>query len=379
MATLILEQDERRQAAVLNGRCIIGRRAANHINLTDRSVSRIHAWIAASPDGYFIADTASRTGTKVNGQVMRGRRPLQDGDKIEIGSARMTYHSNGTLPEGVEMLETAHGSVAGDDGIFIDCACGAPIWVPWAYAGRIGRCRDCNQTVQLPAGTSPHPAADVNEETIVPGAPVADSQPTTNGEKAPPELDSFKVDDVAARSQEMSEVFIHSKTAQAKEAGETFCGACQCSINVVEATTVCPECHVAFHKDCWNENGGCSSYGCKQVNSIKPKPVARVSQSPATESTLAKDEAEAIASRHIQWGYLLLPGSVLAALGSILTFGIPSLLLALGIVVLGLRSPKPTRKVSGFALLVSIVGAAAGSGISTYWWLVPSSSGILRP
>jgi len=32
--------------------------------------------------------------------------------------------------------------------------------------------------------------------------------------------------------------------------------------------TVCPECGIPHHTDCWNENGGCTVWGCRAA----PKP-----------------------------------------------------------------------------------------------------------
>jgi len=32
-----------------------------------------------------------------------------------------------------------------------------------------------------------------------------------------------------------------------------------------EPTTVCPDCHVSYHQDCWTYNGGCGTYGCDRA------------------------------------------------------------------------------------------------------------------
>src|SRR5882724_10821752 len=160
MATLILEHDGRRRAAVLNGRVVIGRRSNSHIIVQDRSVSRIHAWIGQADGGYFIVDSGSRVGTIVNGKAVHGRHSLADGDQIKVGPALLTFHSNGALPPDVEEMDLSPRSVSGGDGIFLDCSCGAPLWAPWDFAGRLGQCRYCGQMVELPPRAPQPPVSD---------------------------------------------------------------------------------------------------------------------------------------------------------------------------------------------------------------------------
>src|SRR5438874_11453912 len=40
-----------------------------------------------------------------------------------------------------------------------------------------------------------------------------------------------------------------------------------------EAATACPECHTDYHQTCWNEIGGCGTYGCKQAAVAQKPPV----------------------------------------------------------------------------------------------------------
>ena len=49
------------------------------------------------------------------------------------------------------------------------------------------------------------------------------------------------------------------------------CGICQSAIFPDENTTTCPRCNLTFHAECWTENLGCASYGCEQVNALKPR------------------------------------------------------------------------------------------------------------
>jgi hypothetical protein len=398
MATLILEQGDRRRGAVLNGRVVIGRRTNNHITIRDRTVSRIHAWIGQTPGGYFVSDSGSRTGTRINGELMRGRRPLHEGDEIQIGPLRIIYHSNGTLPADIEMLDVSDRPLAGDDGVFVDCTCGAPIWAPWEYAGRSGRCRDCDRIIKLPSRSAADVASDASNDTMAPDMPATVAHRAVGGVPGAPAIDAIRLEDDSSataekvddrprpsRPLEPGDDFARPATTEAKPAPEVVCGACQSSISMLEQTTYCPECGVAFHADCWTENGGCSSYGCKQVNILAPPPAKTPTIEPEPVATVAApavvDELAAPAAppeRAVQWGYLLLPASMLAALLSSVSFGGPSLLLAIGIVIYGMRHPRRSNKVSGFALLISTIAAAAGSAFSTYWWFVASAKDILH-
>jgi hypothetical protein len=40
------------------------------------------------------------------------------------------------------------------------------------------------------------------------------------------------------------------------------CAICQTAIAAGERVGRCPRCHAPYHAECWEENGGCASYGC---------------------------------------------------------------------------------------------------------------------
>jgi hypothetical protein len=44
-----------------------------------------------------------------------------------------------------------------------------------------------------------------------------------------------------------------------------MCGICQTAIAPGEAATACPECHHAYHAECWQYNSGCGMYGCAKA------------------------------------------------------------------------------------------------------------------
>lgn len=69
----------------------IGRRSGNDIALLDLEVSRQHARIDFVAPRYYVSDVGSTNGTRVGGQPVKGRRPLADGDVIEIGRQRLRF------------------------------------------------------------------------------------------------------------------------------------------------------------------------------------------------------------------------------------------------------------------------------------------------
>ncbi len=42
----------------------------------------------------------------------------------------------------------------------------------------------------------------------------------------------------------------------------TICSYCQKPIEKSEKSTMCPQCRAPHHQECWQENGGCSVFGC---------------------------------------------------------------------------------------------------------------------
>ncbi|MDB5353238.1 MAG: hypothetical protein JWN86_4485 [Planctomycetota bacterium] len=57
----------------------------------DPSVSRRHAEIEASPSGYVIHTREDQGRTKVNGMIVSGSNPLNDGDRIELGQTILVF------------------------------------------------------------------------------------------------------------------------------------------------------------------------------------------------------------------------------------------------------------------------------------------------
>lgn len=69
----------------------IGRGSDNHLQLPDRTVSRIHALIRPAQGMWFLQDQESSGGTFVNGTRTPAAR-LNDGDEIDIGPFKFIFH-----------------------------------------------------------------------------------------------------------------------------------------------------------------------------------------------------------------------------------------------------------------------------------------------
>ena len=52
--------------------------------------------------------------------------------------------------------------------------------------------------------------------------------------------------------------------------GNPICPVCGTPVESGDDKIVCPSCKVTFHQECWQDNKGCSTYGCKQVNILNP-------------------------------------------------------------------------------------------------------------
>ncbi len=70
---------------------VIGRSRDCDIVLEDAGVSRRHAEIRPTGDGWAVQDLGSTNGVLVNGRALQGIAELTAGDRIEIGSTQMLF------------------------------------------------------------------------------------------------------------------------------------------------------------------------------------------------------------------------------------------------------------------------------------------------
>ena len=323
MPTLVFDTDGKRRGGLVDGRILIGRKTAEGIIIRDPAVSRLHAWIEYQDGAFVIRDAGSRTGTFVNGEAVV-RAELDDGDSIQIGPTKLEFRAGGDLPEGVTLVPLS-GDVskvrASTSGILFSCTCGAPIYVGTNLSGRKGLCQYCGESIRVPR----------IKGLIAGHVPKKPPQNPAGAGLLEPRL---------------------------------TCGACHTRVEGDEPSTTCPDCGTAFHADCWQENLGCSTYGCPQVNVLAPPEP----EAPAIDASAAAPDLPApleVDSRPV----LLLAASVLASVLGCLLFGIPALVVA-GVAVRLLLHKQGTRKpLLVLAVVVALLGWAGGVALSRFWWM----------
>lgn len=74
---------------------VIGRAADNPVSIPDTSVSRKHALVRKTADGWAVSDLGSGNGTMLNGEAIADETPLNDGDVITLGDTELRYAGAG--------------------------------------------------------------------------------------------------------------------------------------------------------------------------------------------------------------------------------------------------------------------------------------------
>ena len=139
------------------------------------------------------------------------------------------------------------------------------------------------------------------------------------------------------------------------------CGVCQWEIEPVQDIRRCAACNAAYHPDCWADNGGCGTYGCK--NAAGAGPAGGVADNGGGGGDMLDLEPAAPPPARMPWDSLLLVINLAAAVFGLLLFGVPALLSA------GAALYKLRGRPAAVAGAVGIVGAAAGLAVSWFWWL----------
>ena len=98
---LIIEDDEGRRSVVAidleseKDGISIGRQEGNIIRLNERNVSRRHARFVRETLGIFAEDLDSYNGVWVNGDRIKGRQELHDGDTVRVGDFQLELRGEG--------------------------------------------------------------------------------------------------------------------------------------------------------------------------------------------------------------------------------------------------------------------------------------------
>lgn len=80
-----------RRLIVPPGGGVVGRSRDCDVIVDDSSVSRRHAELRPSGDGWTVEDLQSTNGVRVNGRAVHGSHPLLSGDRLELGSAELRF------------------------------------------------------------------------------------------------------------------------------------------------------------------------------------------------------------------------------------------------------------------------------------------------
>ncbi len=222
MPWIVVEQAGRRHPVALEGQLTIGRGSGSQLRIDHPLVSRDHAIIEPTPDGYAIRDLGSRNGTKLNHIKLLDPQLLKVGDHLSIGPATLWVQQDADTP-------LPDSASLDDDGILFECSCGAKLWSALRLSGTVLRCKRCRGEVQCPAIFEPA-----------------------------------------------------ERPADAVVAEAATCGVCLTVVEDQDTRHVCGGCGAIYHADCWAENLGCAAYGCKQVNVLSPDFVPVVEQNDET-------------------------------------------------------------------------------------------------
>ena len=71
----------------------VGRSAECDLAIADMTVSRVHATLERTADGWLLTDLSSTNGTRVNGWRARGRVPVTAGDVVSFGNAQYSLRA----------------------------------------------------------------------------------------------------------------------------------------------------------------------------------------------------------------------------------------------------------------------------------------------
>jgi hypothetical protein len=141
------------------------------------------------------------------------------------------------------------------------------------------------------------------------------------------------------------------------------CAVCHSSIVVGEEMITCPDCAMTFHAECWQENLGCSSYGCPQVNCLQTRP-----RSVPTGGLLSESDVVEETGHGSRVGIALLAASVAASILGALLFGALDLVIILMAVVVLIRGKTSRSGAWIAALVICVFGIAGDLAVSDFYY-----------
>ena len=143
------------------------------------------------------------------------------------------------------------------------------------------------------------------------------------------------------------------------------CSICGSGVEDEEKTITCADCGTSYHANCWHENMGCASYGCAQVNALAKDNTAPAATQHMITGAIAHRPRQFVAHRRVDrgasWGVVMTVASLVAALVSMVSFGVPSAIVAIVSTVLLFKQQRRfTGKTYAFVMAISVVTCAAG-------------------
>ena len=92
-AALVLEADDGLNAfPIPTAGARLGRGGDVDLRLSGETVSRLHAAVRPAADGYVVENRSQTNPTRLNDVAIDRPAPLSDGDRLQLGSARLTFH-----------------------------------------------------------------------------------------------------------------------------------------------------------------------------------------------------------------------------------------------------------------------------------------------
>ena len=259
--------------------------------------------------------------------------------------------------------------------------------------GRLEACRSCGARISIPAPEAP---VDTSKQITamrseVPSIPVDDCmsgdsssefQENDHGKVQGKECHTVKgvsdhqnddqfmtngvtnISVVGCKEQSRDSEGTVSSTQGLNTLGAQSCGICQTEIDADDPKISCNKCSLPFHRECWDENLGCSAYGCPNVGILRAGPDIRIGNPPplpGREALSAQFSATPVKSAN-SWHYLLLALSSLATLLGLVCYGVFALI-TMSVSLLALRAVQKKNESSAVLALsgvISVIGFVVG-------------------
>ncbi len=215
-------------------------------------------------------------------------------------------------------------------GVRFRCDCGVGLLIAAQYIGQLKHCPKCQTEFTVPSAES--------------------SNAKTPSSRRVPQIS-------------LSRTHAADSVVESCIANEATCAVCQCSLLPVDDRILCPECGLPHHTDCWNENFGCSAYGCSQVNALKPGPDIQIGSGmlDASIQRPASSPVSAFFTEIALWEFAILVASVVCFLLGVVTYGVPSMIAWAAVVVFVVkRQGRVNLQILIPAGLISLLGIVIG-------------------